>query len=50
MGESEEKDLESQRLVRQILDIERPDFVAVTGDVVSSFVWDGQSQEPWFVR
>lgn len=46
MGEDEEKDLESQRLVREILDLEQPDFVAVTGDIVSSFVWNGE--ENWF--
>lgn len=47
MGESEAKDIESQHLVREILNIEQPDFIAVTGDVVSSFVWN-TIEEGWF--
>lgn len=45
-GEDEAADLKSQNVVRQLLELEKPDFVAITGDVVSSFVWT--NQEDWF--
>ena len=35
-----EKDLETQALIRNILEWEEPDLVAVTGDVISGNKWD----------
>lgn len=45
-GEGDEKDSNNQELIRAILDAEKPDLVINTGDVVSGYMWDGQTR-PW---
>jgi len=44
-GESDKKDSENQRLMGDILDQEKPDFVVFTGDVNSAY----ESHEPGWV-
>lgn len=41
-GENLEKDLKNQDVIRTIIESEQPDFVVVTGDVVSGYAWDGK--------
>jgi predicted MPP superfamily phosphohydrolase len=45
-GESHAKDLENQRLIKDVLDQEQPDLAIVTGDVVSGYAWDYWTR-PW---
>lgn len=48
-GENDEADANNQRLIRDILDQEKPDLVVVTGDVVSGYAWDGKTR-PWVAK
>ena len=48
-GENDEADANNQRLIRDILDQEKPDLVVVTGDVVSGYAWDGKTK-PWVAK
>ena len=34
-------------MIKSILEIEKPDFIAVTGDVISGFAWDTKKR-PWY--
>jgi predicted MPP superfamily phosphohydrolase len=46
---TEEKDLKTQALIRNILEWEKPDLVAVTGDVISGNKWD-KTTKGWAER
>ena len=46
-GETALTDSMTQDVMRKILESEKPDLVAVTGDVVSGYLWDGHTK-PWF--
>jgi 3',5'-cyclic AMP phosphodiesterase CpdA len=50
-GEDYAKDLNSTRLVQQLIDQVNPDLIIVTGDSVSGYAWDGLSnnfhQQAW---
>eukprot|EP00347_Sterkiella_histriomuscorum_P014383 403361077 len=46
MGETDERDINTQKVIRQVLQSEQPDLVVMTGDIVSGNVWDGN--QGWF--
>ena len=46
LGEADENDVKSQALISKLIDLEDPDVVIVTGDVVSGYAWDGKTK-PW---
>eukprot|EP00347_Sterkiella_histriomuscorum_P007757 403347672 len=48
LGESEQQDLNTQKVLRTVLFAEKPDLVVFTGDIVSGNVWDGN--EGWFAH
>ncbi|CDW88364.1 metallophosphoesterase [Stylonychia lemnae] len=48
-GESPEQDLGSQNVMRKVLELEKPDFAVVTGDVVSGYMWDGIT-DGWYAE
>lgn len=43
-GDSDVTDAQTNNLVTEILEHEKPDFVVITGDVVSGYMWDGVTQ------
>ncbi|CDW83053.1 metallophosphoesterase [Stylonychia lemnae] len=43
-GETDSKDRRSQDVIRTVIELEQPDLVVVTGDVVSGYEWDDKSQ------
>jgi predicted MPP superfamily phosphohydrolase len=45
-GEGDETDAQNQKLITDILEQENPDFVIISGDVVSGYAWDGKTK-PW---
>jgi predicted MPP superfamily phosphohydrolase len=45
-GEGDDKDQKNNDLIKAILGFEQPDFVINTGDVVSGYMWDGETT-PW---
>jgi predicted MPP superfamily phosphohydrolase len=46
-GENESDDLNNMKLMREILDQEKPDLVICTGDVVSGYAWNESMGTPW---
>jgi predicted MPP superfamily phosphohydrolase len=46
-GESYDKDVSNQANIKQVLELEQPDFAVITGDVVSGYAWDGKT-EGWY--
>lgn len=46
-GESDERDINSQRAQRTVLYSEKPDLVVLSGDAVSGYRWDKKTK-PWF--
>jgi len=45
-GESDATDALNQKLITEVLELEDPDFVIISGDVVSGYAWDGKTK-PW---
>ena len=43
-GEGKKYNEQNYQLVKNLIEWEKPDFVAVTGDVVSGYAWDGLTQ------
>eukprot|EP00340_Litonotus_pictus_P008322 CAMPEP_0170519662 /NCGR_PEP_ID=MMETSP0209-20121228/5000_1 /TAXON_ID=665100 ORGANISM="Litonotus pictus, Strain P1" /NCGR_SAMPLE_ID=MMETSP0209 /ASSEMBLY_ACC=CAM_ASM_000301 /LENGTH=180 /DNA_ID=CAMNT_0010805609 /DNA_START=61 /DNA_END=600 /DNA_ORIENTATION=- len=43
-GESEEKDTNSTKLLNQLMKEVKPDMVALTGDALTGYEWDGKNQ------
>ncbi len=43
-GEGFKHNDQNYQLVKKLIEWEKPDFVAVTGDVVSGYAWDGHTQ------
>lgn len=41
LGDSEREDDQTVKLMEKMLDIEQPDLVVLTGDMVSGYAWDG---------
>ena len=41
LAEGPDTDLAAQNLMRKVLDLEKPDFVVSTGDIISGYAWDG---------
>lgn len=46
LGETDERDVNTLRVIREVLKSEKPDLVVFTGDIVSGNCWDGNSG--WF--
>lgn len=46
LGEGEQKDRDTQKLLLDIIAAENPDLVVVTGDVISGYAWDKKTR-PW---
>ena len=46
-GESDHKDHKNQELMRKVLELEKPDIVVATGDVISGYAWNGKTKD-WF--
>ena len=47
-GESPEADETTEVEIKELIRKETPDFVAVTGDIVSGFMWNQTKDEPDF--
>lgn len=47
-GENEASDSLAFSLQSQLLDLENPDLVVITGDMVSGYAWDGREQ--WYAQ
>jgi predicted MPP superfamily phosphohydrolase len=45
-GEGDTTDALNQKLISEVLELEDPDFVIISGDVVSGYAWDGKTK-PW---
>ena len=45
-GESDATDALNQKLITEVLELEDPDLVIISGDVVSGYAWDGKTK-PW---
>ncbi len=46
-GEYDDLDEQTYQMMVEILKAEKPDFVAITGDVVSGYAWDEKTY-PWY--
>ncbi len=46
MGINEEKDIKTQKMIADIIDLEKPQLVMVTGDIISGNKWDKKTL-PW---
>ena len=46
MGINEEKDIKTQKMIANIIDLEKPQLVMVTGDIISGNKWDKKTL-PW---
>jgi hypothetical protein len=42
-GENNDKDILTQQLISMVLETEKPDFAAISGDIVSGFKWDNKT-------
>ncbi len=48
-GENEDNDIQAQNLMRNVIELEKPDLAIVTGDVVSGYAWDGKTPG-WYAK